>query len=381
MSVYTNFLKLRKPDETEKYTVNHFNANADLIDSALARMEQKNVSQDNLLASKASLAEHINNHSNPHNISKSQIGLDHVENKSSSDIRDEITESNVTTALGYTPCTPNEVDNKLASLKTEINSKQHTHNNKTVLDGITSALITAWNTVTNKVDKVAGKGLSSNDYTTEEKNKLNRIEPGANVNVQADWNVSDTTSDAYIKNKPNLAAYSPSVMTGATANAAGTSGIVPAPAKGKHRAYLRGDGTWQATSTSLTATTPGVPLDHTAAKTLKDQIDAQNSNLSELVGRFRYIPPFTAEKQTGIFNYILGFGLMLFIPYTFSYNKAILSNLRMFDEANTWNNVSGSFHGSVAAGGILFAIPTSSVEGMQFINHYSYGGQFSISIT
>ncbi len=381
MSVYTNFLKLRKPDETEKYTVNHFNANADLIDSALARMEQKNVSQDNLLASKASLAEHINNHSNPHNISKSQIGLDHVENKSSSDIRDEITESNVTTALGYTPCTPNEVDNKLASLKTEINSKQHTHNNKTVLDGITSALITAWNTVTNKVDKVAGKGLSSNDYTTEEKNKLNRIEPGANVNVQADWNVSDTTSDAYIKNKPNLAAYSPSVMTGATANAAGTSGIVPAPAKGKHRAYLRGDGTWQATSTSLTATTPGVPLDHTAAKTLKDQIDAQNSNLSELEGRFRYIPPFTAEKQTGIFNYILGFGLMLFIPYTFSYNKAILSNLRMFDEANTWNNVSGSFHGSVAAGGILFAIPTSSVEGLQFINHYSYGGQFSILIT
>ena len=289
MSVYTNFLKLRKPDETEKYTVNHFNANADLIDSALARMEQKNVSQDNLLASKASLAEHINNHSNPHNISKSQIGLDHVENKSSSDIRDEITESNVTTALGYTPCTPNEVDNKLASLKTEINSKQHTHNNKTVLDGITSALITAWNTVTNKVDKVAGKGLSSNDYTTEEKNKLNRIEPGANVNVQADWNVSDTTSDAYIKNKPNLAAYSPSVMTGATANAAGTSGIVPAPAKGKHRAYLRGDGTWQATSTSLTATTPGVPLDHTAAKTLKDQIDAQNSNLSELAGRLASI--------------------------------------------------------------------------------------------
>ncbi len=289
MSIYTNFLKLRKPDETEKYTVNHFNANADLIDSALARMEQKNVSQDNLLASKASLAEHINNHSNPHNISKSQIGLDHVENKSSSDIRNEITESNVTTALGYTPCTPNEVDNKLASLKTEINSKQHTHNNKTVLDGITSALITAWNTVTNKVDKVAGKGLSSNDYTTEEKNKLNRIEPGANVNVQADWNVSDTTSDAYIKNKPNLAAYSPSVMTGATANAAGTSGIVPAPAKGKHRAYLRGDGTWQATSTSLTATTPGVPLDHTAAKTLKDQIDAQNSNLSELVGRLTSI--------------------------------------------------------------------------------------------
>lgn len=132
---------------------------------------------------------------------------------------------------------------------------------------------------------------------------------------------------------------------------------------------------------NLLTTVSGYALDARQGKVVQDEIDGINSNLSELEGRFRYIPPFTAEKQTGIFNYILGFGLMLFIPYTFSYNEAILSNLRMFDEANTWNNVSGSFHGSVAAGGILFAIPTSSVEGMQFINHYSYGGQFSILIT
>lgn len=35
-----------------------------------------------------------------------------------------------------------------------------------------------------------------------------------------------------------------SVMTGATSNAAGTSGLVPAPASGKQDMYLRGDGTW-----------------------------------------------------------------------------------------------------------------------------------------
>lgn len=35
----------------------------------------------------------------------------------------------------------------------------------------------------NKVDKVSGKGLSSNDYTTEEKNKLNSIETAAQVNT------------------------------------------------------------------------------------------------------------------------------------------------------------------------------------------------------
>lgn len=36
---------------------------------------------------------------------------------------------------------------------------------------------------TNKVDKVTGKGLSTNDYTTAEKNKLSGIASGAQVNV------------------------------------------------------------------------------------------------------------------------------------------------------------------------------------------------------
>lgn len=54
----------------------------------------------------------------------------------------------------------------------------------------------------NKVDKVSGKGLSTNDYTTEEKEKLSNIEAEAQVNVQSDWNVADASSDAFIKNKP-----------------------------------------------------------------------------------------------------------------------------------------------------------------------------------
>jgi hypothetical protein len=35
----------------------------------------------------------------------------------------------------------------------------------------------------NKVDKIVGKGLSTNDYTTNEKNKLASIASGAEVNV------------------------------------------------------------------------------------------------------------------------------------------------------------------------------------------------------
>lgn len=51
-----------------------------------------------------------------------------------------------------------------------------------------------------KVDKVEGKVLSTNDYTTEEKNKLAGIAAGAEVNVNADWNA--TEGDALILNKP-----------------------------------------------------------------------------------------------------------------------------------------------------------------------------------
>ena len=55
-----------------------------------------------------------------------------------------------------------------------------------------------------KVDVVSGKGLSSNDYTTEEKTKLSGIASGAEVNVQSDWNQSSNEADDYIKNKPTL---------------------------------------------------------------------------------------------------------------------------------------------------------------------------------
>lgn len=55
-----------------------------------------------------------------------------------------------------------------------------------------------------KVDKVDGYGLSQNDFTDELLDKLNDIAPSAEVNVQSDWNESDSASDAFIKNKPTI---------------------------------------------------------------------------------------------------------------------------------------------------------------------------------
>lgn len=52
----------------------------------------------------------------------------------------------------------------------------------------------------NFVQKVAGKDLSTNDFTDDLKNKLDGISAGAEVNVQSDWNA--TSGDAAILNKP-----------------------------------------------------------------------------------------------------------------------------------------------------------------------------------
>lgn len=78
----------------------------------------------------------------------------------------------------------------------------------------TTALTTA---LSKKVDAVEGKGLSTNDYTAAEKTKLAGIATGATKNT---------------------------TMTAATASAAGTGGLVPAPGAGKQASFLRGDGTW-----------------------------------------------------------------------------------------------------------------------------------------
>ena len=49
---------------------------------------------------------------------------------------------------------------------------RHTHDNKDILDELSAKQIETWN---NKVDKIEGKGLSTNDYTNEDKEKLSEL--------------------------------------------------------------------------------------------------------------------------------------------------------------------------------------------------------------
>jgi hypothetical protein len=70
-----------------------------------------------------------------------------------------------------------------------------------LIDGLaTTAYVNSQDAL--KVDKVVGKGLSTEDYTSAEKSKLAGIAEGAEVNVNADWN--SVSGDSQILNKPTI---------------------------------------------------------------------------------------------------------------------------------------------------------------------------------
>lgn len=73
--------------------------------------------------------------------------------------------------------------------------------------GVKSALDTKQSTIDSSHKLSADliqDGSTNKVFTSANRTKLNGIAAGAEVNVQADWNVTDTTSDACILNKPTI---------------------------------------------------------------------------------------------------------------------------------------------------------------------------------
>ncbi len=81
--------------DTLKEVADALEANEDVVEALDAAIGTK--------ASTEALNAHINNQSNPHNVTKAQVGLGNVENKTGAAIRGEMTRAEVTKALGYTP--------------------------------------------------------------------------------------------------------------------------------------------------------------------------------------------------------------------------------------------------------------------------------------
>ena len=82
MANCTKYKSLTLPLSSELYDVDIFNTNTQIIDEELHKLEEKNQSQDSLFATKTELNNHVNNKSNPHGVTKSQVGLGNVDNTS-----------------------------------------------------------------------------------------------------------------------------------------------------------------------------------------------------------------------------------------------------------------------------------------------------------
>lgn len=263
MANFSTYKNLELPTEPEHYNIGVFNKNTMVIDSELHKLDIKNQSQDELLATKESLNSEITRATNKENdiiedLASEVARAKSAENSNAEDILIETTramaaEENISIALSThntSDSAHSDIRLLISGLTTRLNALAdsddttldqlseivaYIKNNKSLIDGITTSkvnisdiiddlatpatskplsskqgvilkgLITDLTAIVgNKVDKVSGKGLSTNDYTTEEKNKLDTVSAGAEANVQSDWNTTDANNDAYIKNKPTI---------------------------------------------------------------------------------------------------------------------------------------------------------------------------------
>ena len=169
-------------------------------------------------ANATDLTAHTDNTSNPHNVTKSQVGLGNVPNVATNDQTPSYTEATALAKLSSGEKL-SVAFGKISKAITDFIS----HIGDTVKH-ITSTERTNWNAAKSHADSAHAPS-------------------NAQVNVIETVKVNGTALTPNSK-AVDITVPSYSTMTGATSSAAGTSGLVPAPASGKQSSYLRGDGTW-----------------------------------------------------------------------------------------------------------------------------------------
>lgn len=209
------------------------------------------------------------------------------------------------------------------------------------------------------VAQQSGKGLSTNDYTTAEKNKLaglsNYTHPSYTsktnglykITVDGTGHVSNTTnvskSDITALGIPSQdTTYSD--MTGATAETDGTHGLVPAPKIGKQYYYLRGDGTWSlpTNTTYNPATTTTNGLMSASDKTKLDGIATGANN---------YVHPSYTSKTSGLYKITVD--STGHVSATTAVTKTDITNLGVPSVNTTYSNMTGATANTDGTSGLV----------------------------
>lgn len=202
---YTTHYRLQKDLTVEKYDVNVVNMNSDIIDSALHRLDLKNESQDELLATKESLNSEITRATSKENdiieVLESEIErANSAENSNSANISEETTRALLAEETIRT------------SLQEHISDKTNPHN-------VTKEQLAIGNVDnTSDIDKPVSTAqqnaldtaLSTHNTSDSSHNDMRLLISGLTTRLNALADSDDTTLDqlseivAYIKNNKSL---------------------------------------------------------------------------------------------------------------------------------------------------------------------------------
>lgn len=161
--------------------------------ATLASGEKLSVAFAKIKLAITNLINHIANKSNPHGVTKSQIGLGNVENKTSATIRGELTKDNVTTALGYTPPTTNTTYSTATSTTAGVVKIGYTENGKNypveLSDGKMFVNV-PW-TDNDTVYTHPSSGVTAGTYKSVTVNSAGHVTGGTNPTTLAGYGITD----------------------------------------------------------------------------------------------------------------------------------------------------------------------------------------------
>ena len=131
--------------------------------------------------------------------------------------------------------------------------------------------------------------------TAYEHSQASHAPSNAQKNVQADWNVTDTSADAFIKNKPKIPAAVAVKGNAETSYRTGNVNLTPGNIGALAAANV---------VNNLAATAAGFALDARQGKALNDKITALNSNLNNYLKFKGAIPSTNLDSVTtsGIYS-------------------------------------------------------------------------------
>lgn len=201
------------------------------------------------------------------------------------------------------------------------------------------------------VEQVSGKGLSTNDYTTAEKNKLaslrNYTHPSYTSRVNGLYKITvddkGHVSNAIAVAKSDITALgipsqdtTYSDMVGATATTDGSHGLVPKPLKGEQNKFLCADGNWSTPSDTtydlVTTTTNG----------LMSASDKVKLNGIE-TGANRYVHPAHTAHTNGLYKVTVD--SLGHVSATTAVSKTDITALGIPAQDTTYSNATQTEHG------------------------------------